>query len=246
MFAGSEKRLLLMIRVREPEIMDSPELSADEHFAALDGLANINYWTRSADILWQPIYKLCQQQGLRSLKVLDIATGGGDVAIALWHKAKNADINFEISACDISPQALQYAQRQAQESNAALEFLPIDVLQESLPGQFDIITSSLFMHHLDPEHIIPLLRKLARACRKLLLVSDLYRSPLNKVMVTLGTHLLSTSPVVRSDAVTSIKAAYTPLEIKDLALTAGLQQVEVEPRFPARWLLSWKGSNYNA
>lgn len=76
-----------------------------------------------------------------SLKVLDIGTGSGAIAIAL----KNINPHIEIFACDISKEALQTAQENAKRLVLDVHFFEMDILNYQnfeVSQQFDIIVSN--------------------------------------------------------------------------------------------------------
>jgi release factor glutamine methyltransferase len=75
-----------------------------------------------------------------NLRILDIGTGSGCIAITL---KKNID-NATITALDVSPEALQVAAVNAKALNAKIDFLQADILKnELLPvSSFDIIVSN--------------------------------------------------------------------------------------------------------
>ena len=77
---------LLSLRQRcvLPELMDQPELDAIEHGRALAGLARINALSGSARILWPSLRDLARRKRTDGLRVLDVASGAGDVPIRLW------------------------------------------------------------------------------------------------------------------------------------------------------------------
>ncbi len=80
-----------LVRLQErrcqPELMDEPGLDPERHRQALQGLARINWLSASDRILWHPIRALARELAGKPLRVLDIATGGGDVPIRLWQRA---------------------------------------------------------------------------------------------------------------------------------------------------------------
>ena len=82
--------LLASLRQRrlQPEIMDDPALDPSAHGQALRALGRINWLSGSARIFWPPLRNLMLQDRNRVWRVLDIATGGGDVALRLWHLAQ--------------------------------------------------------------------------------------------------------------------------------------------------------------
>ena len=83
-----------MFRHRQlvPEIMDQPGLAPDRHHAALRGLSRINLLSGTARVLWPPLRELARETAPRSARVLDLATGGGDVPLRLWRKASGCCI----------------------------------------------------------------------------------------------------------------------------------------------------------
>ncbi len=74
-----------------------------------------------------------------ALRILDIGTGSGCIAIAL----KKALPNSKVTAIDISPKALKVATDNATKLNAEIEFIPLDILNTAfLPNQYDVIVSN--------------------------------------------------------------------------------------------------------
>ncbi len=76
-----------------PEVMDQPDLDPRLHAQALQGLARLNFWSGSARILWPPLSALARRLRPRPLRVLDLATGGGDVPVRLWRRASRAGLD---------------------------------------------------------------------------------------------------------------------------------------------------------
>jgi 2-polyprenyl-3-methyl-5-hydroxy-6-metoxy-1,4-benzoquinol methylase len=230
----------LHTRHRQPEIMDQPGLEPERHVHALQGLARINGWSGSARILWPPLEALARETGGTPLRILDVATGGGDVPTRLWRRAKRQELPLAIGGCDISAAAVAHAQRQAERSGAAVRFFQQDVLREPLPDGYDVLICSLFLHHLDEDAAVELLRQMAAAARRLVLVNDLARGWPGYLLAYVGTRLLSRSAVVHTDGPLSVAGAFTPEEAAELARRAGLSGARVERRWPFRYLLSWR------
>ena len=224
----------------EPELMDQPELDAAQHDVALTGLSRINAWSGSARILWPEIAALARRLHPASLRVLDVATGGGDVPIRLWKRARRHGLNLQLEGCDRSRVAVAHAQRRAAAVGADVNFAVRDAVAEPLPEGFDVVTCSLFLHHLGPAQAVALLRAMRGAARHLLLVNDLRRSTAGWWFACVGTRVLTRSPVVHVDGPRSVAAAFTCAEALALAHDAGLSGATVARRWPFRFQLKWQ------
>jgi len=218
--------------------MDEPGLAVDRHVSALSGLARINWLSASDRILWQAIKPYLSSN--RVVRLLDIASGAGDVALRLWRRARRTNLRLEVVGAEISPTALAFAQNRAAEAGEAVTFVPLDALHDSWPTGFDIVTCSLFLHHLADDDAVNLLRKMREAAGSLALVNDLRRSSLGYSAAWLGTRMLTRSNVVHIDGPRSVAAAFTLDEVRQLAVRAGWTGATLGRRWPWRFLLEWR------
>ena len=229
----------LAVRVCAAEVMDQPGLGEVEHRCALAGLARLNYVSRSVGTIWPSILAAARRTD-GPLRILDLATGGGDLPLGLWRRARQFGLSISTLGVDISAQAIEIAQQRAQRASASIQFATLDVLNDPLPTGFDIITASLFLHHLEDEQALDLLARMAAAARQAVIVNDLVRGRGNLFLVALGARLLTTSRVVWTDASLSVRAAFTIEELRRLAVSAGMREVRISRRFPCRMLLEWR------
>jgi len=220
--------------------MDDPHLNVEQHLHALRSLERINGWSASARAIWSPIRALAAEEPGRTFRVLDIATGAGDGPITLWHRARRVGVPLTVEGCDRSPVAIAHACHRAQQRRADVRFFELDVLNDQIPHGYDVVTCSLFLHHLTHEDVVRVLRSMAQAAGRLVIISDLVRSHVGLVLAYLGTRLLSTSAVVHLDGPRSVRAAYAVDEVRALAARAGMTTPEISPRWPCRYLLTWK------
>ena len=226
-------------RHREPEIMDQPDLDPSQHIYALQGLERLNGWSGSAGILWPRLRDLARRQG-RTLRVLDLATGGGDVPLRLWQRALRAGVALQLEGCDVSPRAVEHAQANARKHLADVRFFVHDALLGPALEGYDVMMCSLFLHHLDAEPARAFLERLGRQALCMVLVSDLIRAWPGYLLAQVASRLLTRSSVVHTDGPLSVQGAFTRAELRNLAEQAGLHGATISWRWPWRMLLTWR------
>jgi hypothetical protein len=121
-----------------------------------------------------------------------------------------------------------------------VRFFIHDAVNGPLPTGYDALTCSLFLHHLDEGEAVDLLRRMAAAAGRLVLVNDLARGAAGWLLAQAAARLLTRSDVVHTDGPRSVAAAFTPAEARTLAERAGLSGATVRRRWPFRWLLTWE------
>ena len=232
----------LRMRNRQPELMDQPGLSEVEHSAALAALGRVNFLSFSVARLWTALRSLAASDlAQRPLVVLDLACGGGDIAIGLASRARRRKIPLTIHGCDFSPTAVRIANEASQRSGLAdLKFFRLDVLKEPLPLGYDVIMCSLFLHHLDQGDAQRLITGMAAAARRAVLIDDLLRTAFGYALCGVGCRILTRSRIVQTDGPRSVKAAYSLDEVRGLVAQCGLQRARIKRHWPERFLLTWE------
>ena len=233
--------LNLKHRTRQAERMDQPDLDERLHRQALAGLARLNRASRSSTILWGPIHKLTMAMRPAPLRILDLACGGGDVTLELAQRGISRGLQLQVDGCDKSSVAIAVAQQRAAKLNVtSSKFSVHDVLRDPLPDDYDVLTCSLFLHHLSDAEAGLLLENMAHAARRLVLINDLKRSCLGYATAWVACHALSRSPVVRFDGPVSVMSAFTADEALALAAGHGMPEATVSHHWPRRFLLAWR------
>jgi SAM-dependent methyltransferase len=220
--------------------MDQPGLEEGLHRGALAGLRRINRFSGTGRIVWKAVESLVVTNPSRAWRVLDLASGGGDVAIDVARRAARAGARVLVDGCDVSPFAVRYATARATERQVEnVQFFRQDVLNGPLPDGYDVVMCSLFLHHLPEDVASALLSKMAAAAQRLVLVNDLCRSAFGYGLAWLGSRFLTRSPIVHVDGPRSVQSAFSIKEIREVARQGGLTGAVVEPRWPCRFLLQW-------
>ena len=228
----------LVVRDRQAELMDDPGLEADRHARALSALRRVNRVSFAADRLWREVRRI-HAALCRPVRILDVACGGGDVLVDVARRARHAGVAVELHGCDMSPVAIAEARRLGV-VEGALDYFELDITRDDLPEGYDLLTTSLFLHHLAREGAVDLLRRMAAATRSSLFVQDLRRTRLGYVFAWIGLHTLTRSEVARSDGLVSVRGAFTLEEVGSLCREAGLSDAEIGTAWPQRFTVGWR------
>ena len=227
-----------------PELMDQPGLDETAHRGALTGLGRINQWSGTGRSLWSALKEIAKTPTGSSrppLRVLELASGGGDVSCRLAASAQRSGLPLVVHGWDISATAVTHAQAAADCGKLRnVRFFQRDALEESLPSDYDVIFCTLFLHHLDEPAVLALLQRMAAAARRAVIVDDLRRTWLGYGLAWLGCRVLSGSRIVHHDGPLSVRAAFTIREIQYLARQAGLGGAVIRCHWPQRFRLTWR------
>jgi 2-polyprenyl-3-methyl-5-hydroxy-6-metoxy-1,4-benzoquinol methylase len=224
----------------QPELMDAPDLDPRSHAQALVALRRVNVLSRTAAVVWSAIRPLARSQPDRPLRVLDVASGGGDVTLGIWRRAQREGLPLEITGLDMSAVAVAEARSLALAERAEVEFRVGNVVDAPLPADFDVIVTSLFLHHLTRADAVRLLAAMSQTARRLVVVSDLRRSTAGYLLAQAVCRLITRSPVVHVDGPRSVAGAFTMAEMRQMCVEADLTPIRLVRCWPCRFLLSWE------
>ena len=223
-----------MIRRRTPELMDDPSLDAHAHAHALRSLNRINRLLRVDRRLYAAVGRLAPAN---HTSVLDIGAGGGGFLHYISKRSGPVDARL-LLGIDLSVFALGQVRAWY---DGAVRLVAADAHRIPLAdNSIDVITCSLFLHHFSESDVVEILREAARVSRRGLVVSDLSRSRLALALTWMTTRIVSRSHVFRVDGPSSVRNAFRPAELAELARQAGLAGARVRQRFPFRIMLTWR------
>ena len=148
------------------------------------------------------------------ITVLDVASGGGDLARALirWGRARGFDLR--VTALDISLRSLDCARRRGP-ADDQLQLVCADVhLVPYREGAFDYVTCALFFHHLTDDDVVRTLRAFDRLATRGVVVNDLVRRWRHYAWSWLFTRPFNA--VLRNDGPLSVRRAFRGDELAAL------------------------------
>ena len=170
------------------------------------------------------------------ITVLDVASGGGDLARALilWGRARGFDVR--VTAIDISPRAIECARRRGP-ADSWLRLVCADVhLAPFGDGAFDYVTCALFFHHLTDDDVVRTLRAFDRLATRGIVVNDLIRRWRLYAWSWLFTRPFNA--VLRNDGPLSVRRAFRSNELSALALQSGMPWLSLRTHFGHRMTLA--------
>jgi SAM-dependent methyltransferase len=202
----------------EPELMDRPDASPDELEAALESLRGLNRYFGSYRVVLRFVRRWIKR-GDR-LRVLDLATGSGDIPRLIADHGRRVGAHLQITALDFQAATLEIARRLSREY-PEITCVQGDALRFESDESFDLVFCSLALHHFSEEDAVRLLRRARELSTRYVLVSDLRRGLFCTVGVYLLTALIFRDRMTREDGRVSAARAFSFDELRELARRAG-------------------------
>lgn len=195
-----------MKRVVVPELLDTDAGTPSEVAQSILDLRMFNRAFGGVRTVSSLLRRIAERKQLTEISWVDVAGSEGFVAV----QAQKA---LAQSGIKLFPVMLD---RAATHMNGATAAVCGDAL--ALPfrdDSFDVVGSSLFLHHLEPEEIVRFVAEGLRVARHAFLIHDLVRHPVHLALSYLGFPLYR-SRITRHDAPASVHRAYTEDEVQQM------------------------------
>jgi 2-polyprenyl-3-methyl-5-hydroxy-6-metoxy-1,4-benzoquinol methylase len=223
----------------EAERMDDPRTHPDALRRALAALSRVHRLSGTGFRLRSTLDRIAAGvPGNRPVRVLDVACGGGDAALdaAAWGARRRRRV--EVVALDRSTTALTVVAERARRQGLGVVCREGDAVQALPGGDFDLVFSSLFLHHLGDDAAVEVVRACASRAAHVL-VEDLRRSWSGLLLAHVTLRLVSRSRVAWHDGPASVRAGWRRAELEAVARRAGIPGATVRGVWPQRWALEW-------
>ena len=202
----------------QPEWMDRPQPVSAELEKDLKNLIGLNRYFGSHRII-RRFLSAWLQPGT-SYRVLDMATGAGDIPRTMIDWARRRNVTLRIDAVDAQPATLEIARRMS-EGYPEIRFLRENALTYESAETYDLVCCSLALHHFSELDAIRLLRRCRELSHRYVLVTDLERSQATSAGVWAVTQFIYRDPMTRNDGRVSARRAFSFSEMNQLAHAAG-------------------------
>ena len=215
------------------ELLDLDEAPFEEVQDSLKDVQRVNKYLSGYRVLLHHVAGFFERAD-RPLTLLDAATGSADQPIAVARWARKMGQPVRITAIDINSKMLKFAREEAR-AYPEIQFVQGDVLNLPFkPNSFDVVINSLALHHFTRDNAVAMLKSFSRLARRGVIINDLHRSRIAHAAIFLLTRILTQNRLTRYDAPVSVMNAFTPDELRAMAVEAGWQQFAVHRHFPYR------------
>jgi len=199
------------------EMMDRPQPVSPELERDLERLRQLNRWFGSYRLVLCFLRRWIKPNA--KMRVVDLATGSGDIPRLIIDYARKLGAHVEIDAVDQQPATMQIATTLSTDY-PEISYHQANILEWKGSHDYDIALCSLVLHHFSNEDAVTVLRRCRELSKRFVLVSDLRRGFLLQVGVRVLTAVIFREPMTRFDARLSAQRAFSFSEMRQLAIQA--------------------------
>jgi hypothetical protein len=194
----------IMQRVDAPEILDSDDCSPADVETSLRDIGRVNRWFGGVATTQKMVERVAHACESNHLSLLEVAAGLGEVPEAVRRSVARHGVTLDVTLLDRARSHLPPGNHSVVGDALGLPFAD---------AAFDVVSCSLFTHHLNAQQLKRFLREGLRVSRRALLINDLVRHPVHLALV------YASFPIMRCrvawlDGLTSVRRAYLPEEIR--------------------------------
>lgn len=215
-------------------MLDAGEGTDEDVARSLSDLRRINRFLGGRKVVLRAISSCLDGASPERVSLLDVGTGSADIPMAVAEGCGLRGLETFIAAVDISERNLRISRARLGVSSE-IHLVRADSMRLPFGARsFDFVTASLFLHHFRDDDVVRLLADFGRIARRAVIVNDLIRNLVPYYFTRIAGPILAASFLTRNDAPVSVLRGFTPHEMNDLAVRAGLKVRELKRVFPYR------------
>ena len=223
--------------------MDDPTVAGEELTKSVDQLRIVNLLFGGYGAVFDALLPYMQRNTTRTLRILDVGTGLGDVPAFLMQNTGIRRWDVDMIGIDHNiatvMEARRYLDKRLDRTIATrISVHAADATALPYPDKsFDIAMASMFLNHFSSRDAVAVVTEMDRVSRDGVLINDLHRFDLPYLAAAGLTRLLPATPMIRNDAPLSVARGFTGPELYRIARKAGLTRVRIRWKWAFRWLL---------
>ncbi len=230
-------------RTNQVELMDDFTMTGELLGNTLDQLANINRWLGGNSVTLNGLKKLVKNESKNEvITIVDLGCGNGDMLRKVANYGRKEGYNFKLIGIDANEYTINYAK------NLSLNYHEIRYLQQDVFSNefknlsYDIVLSTLFLHHFTEDKIVDLLALILKKANLGVIVNDLHRHSMAYYLFKLLC-LVIRNPMVKEDGLISILRGFKRLDLKRISEKLKCNSnIQWKWAFRYQWILK-KGTN---
>lgn len=227
---------MFLKRSYKSEMMDDFSIQDERIDAALSELKITNKFlggvsttAEGLNLLLKAIPGTVARNPADEITILDIGAGASDNLFSLRNKFPSV----KITSFDLNKRACRFLKRNSAANVICADALKIPVKEK----QFDIVHSSLFLHHFKEDEIKKMITDFLKISKTGIIINDLRRSVLALCGIKIISLLFSKSELFINDAPLSVKRGFVKSELTKVLDDAGIKNFKIRKKWAFRWLL---------
>ena len=198
--------------------MDRPQPVTRELERDLANLRSFNRWFGGHRLLCRFLRRWLKPND--KARILDVATGSGDIPRLIADHARRQDLAVQIDAIDQQESTIEIARRLSA-AYPEIHFSCANLFEWDPPEAYDIVFCSLTLHHFTTDDAVRVLQKIRELSRSRVLVADLRRACWLSWAVYFVTTTIYRDQMTKTDARLSAARAFSFVEMRQRAERAG-------------------------
>ncbi len=225
-------------RSNSTELMDDFSMKGELLRDSLDKLGKINKWLGGNHVTLDGLLQLLKKQPKdQTYTIIDLGCGHGDILRLIAEYGRKHKYSFNLIGIDANQDAIDYAV-ELSEGYDELSFISLDVFSEEFQNlNYDIVLSTLFLHHLNESEIHKLLKTINSKAKLGIVINDLHRNSMAYGLFKLLGLVISNHMIVQ-DGLTSILRAFKRPELESISKELNLKShIRWKWAFRYQWLI---------
>lgn len=216
-------------RTSATEIMDDFSISGAVLRDTLDKIDNINTFLGGNNVTLNGLKKLLKNHPIeKPITIIDLGSGSGDILRSVAKLGKKEGYTFNLIGIDANKDTIAYA-KELSINYPEIQFLNYNIFSKAFKTlEFDIVLSTLFLHHFKNNELISFLSSLVKKAKIGIIINDLHRHKLAYYLFKLVCLFISNKMVI-DDGLTSVLRGFKRNELESIST-----------KIEANYLIKWK------